>query len=141
MSDVKQVILDSEMRSLLVSLATEAQSNAYCPYSNFPVGAALLTDDGNIFKGCNVENASYGVTICAERSAVSSAVAAGSLNFVAIVVVSNAPIPARPCGACRQVLAEFSNDERPTIIISATSDGEAVEETINDLLPSQFNLL
>ncbi len=133
--------LNSLQRDKLIREALEAQANAYCPYSNFPVGAALLTSDGEVFRGCNVENGSYGLTICAERNAIAAAVAAGKLSIVAIVVVTDAPQVARPCGACRQVICEFSTTDRPTLIISISKSGEAVEETINDLLPSQFNLL
>jgi cytidine deaminase len=128
-------------RERLVAAAVDAQSNAYCPYSNFPVGAAVLANDGHLFKGCNVENASYGLTTCAERNAIAAAVAAGYLNIVAIAVVTDAPTIARPCGACRQVIAEFSSEEHSTTVISISSNGEAVVETINDLLPGRFNLL
>ena len=125
----------------LLAAAREAQAAAYCPYSNFPVGAAVLTADAAIYKGCNVENASFGLTICAERNAIAAAVAAGHMDFVAIAVVTNSASLARPCGACRQVIAEFSRQESPIVIISASA-GELVEvETITDLLPGNFSLL
>ncbi|HEX5323553.1 MAG TPA: cytidine deaminase, partial [Capsulimonadaceae bacterium] len=116
------------------------QASAYCPYSNFAVGAAVLTTDGAIYRGCNVENASYGLAICAERNAIAAAIAAGRMDFVAIAVVTSAQAPARPCGACRQVIAEFSQRDNPIIVISA-SDSEIAVETINALLPEMFALL
>jgi cytidine deaminase len=125
----------------LLAAAREAMAAAYCPYSNFAVGAAILGADGETYRGCNVENASYGLTICAERNAVFSAVARGCLSFVAIAVVTNARTPARPCGACRQVIAEFSQADNPVIVLTAGADGEIVRETIAELLPKTFALL
>lgn len=116
----------------LIESALEAKSRAYAPYSKFPVGAALETTDGNVFQGCNVENLSFGLTICAERSAVSAAVSAGFRAFKRIVIVSDSKQPISPCGACRQVLAEFA----PALeIISASCDGERYETTLDLLLP------
>jgi cytidine deaminase len=125
----------------LLAAAREAVSAAYCPYSNFAVGAAVLTADGAIYRGCNVENASYGLSICAERSAVFAAVSDGKLDIVAIAVVTNSKNPARPCGACRQVIAEFSQADNPIMILSASPTGEVVRENIQSLLPETFTLL
>lgn len=91
----------------LIARAWEARQHAYAPYSHFAVGAALEDQDGNIFTGCNVENLSYGLTQCAERVAISSAIAAGSREFRCIAVVADTAVPISPCGACRQVMAEF----------------------------------
>jgi len=116
----------------LIEAAKIARRSAYAPYSNFTVGAALLTKDGKIFTGCNVENISLGLTICAERSAVAAAVNAGKMDFVAIAVVTNSKKPAVPCGACRQVLAEFSPSMR---VLAATGDGLLEQFELSDLLP------
>src|ERR1041384_1824474 len=104
----------------LVAAATQARENAYSPYSRFRVGAALLTRSGKIFTGCNVENISLGLTICAERNAVGAAIASGEKDFLAIAIVADFDEPVLPCGACRQVLAEFN----PKIeIITSTIEG------------------
>lgn len=136
----KTDLLAPEVQEELLAAAREAQAAAYCPYSNFPVGAAVLTADGGLYKGCNVENASYGLTICAERNAIAAAIAAGHMDFVAIAVVTNAAEPARPCGACRQVIAEFSRREKPVVVLTA-NDTDIAIETISDLLPATFSLL
>jgi cytidine deaminase len=119
----------------LVSAARAAQQRAYAPYSRFHVGAALEADDGRVFDGCNVENASYGLTICAERAAICAAVAAGARRFRRAVVVSVSVRPAAPCGACRQVLAEFGSDFR----IDAVGPKGAASWTIAALLPAAFS--
>jgi cytidine deaminase len=98
-------------RSILIEAAWTTRNLAYAPYSNFQVGAALETIDGKIFTGCNVENLSYGLTICAERAAIFSAVAAGCQTFSRIFVVADTDEPISPCGACRQVMAEFQIPE------------------------------
>lgn len=121
----------------LIAAAREAAQNAYAPYSRFQVGAALLADDGRIFTGCNVENASYGLTLCAERVALFSAVAAGSRRFVALAVVAGDKTPAMPCGACRQVLAEFCDDTLP-VICATMRGGKPRTTTLGRLLPAAF---
>jgi cytidine deaminase len=118
----------------LIDAARAAQLRAYAPYSNFHVGAALESDDGTIYTGCNVENASYGLTICAERAAICAAVAAGARKFRRAVVVSDVDPPAAPCGACRQVLAEFARDLR----IDGVGPAGTVSWTVAELLPAAF---
>src|SRR5687768_18200905 len=113
-------------------IAMRASKNAYCPYSNFRIGAAVLTETGQIVEACNVENLSFGLTICAERNAVFAAVAAGEREFEAIAIVADSKEPVTPCGACRQVLAEFGVDLR---VCSFNLQGAAFESTIRELLP------
>ena len=116
----------------LIKEALAAREMAYAPYSNFKVGAALLAKSGKVYRGANVENISYGLTICAERSAVSAAVSAGDIEFVAIAVATDSREPASPCGACRQVLAEFA----PKLeIVSVTLDGQRREDNLGTILP------
>jgi cytidine deaminase len=119
----------------LIDAARAVQRRAYAPYSNFHVGAALESEDGTIYTGCNVENASYGLTICAERAAICAAIAAGARKFRRVVVVSDVDPPAAPCGACRQVLAEFARDLR----IDAIGPAGTVSWTIAQLLPAAFS--
>lgn len=114
----------------LVAAAWQAREVAYAPYSKFAVGAALLATDGRIFLGCNVENISYGLTNCAERVAIGAAVAAGARKFVAVAVVADTGVPISPCGACRQVLAEFGV---PRVILA--SKRERLEFELDELLP------
>jgi cytidine deaminase len=118
----------------LVEAARAVQQRAYAPYSHFRVGCALEAEDGRVFVGCNVENASYGLTICAERAAVTAAVAAGAHRFRRAVVVSDADPPAAPCGACRQVLSEFGRDLR----VDGVGAAGTVSWTIAELLPAAF---
>ena len=125
----------------LINKAKEAAQNAYCPYSRYHVGAALLGESGKIYTGCNVENASFGATCCAERSAVFNAIAQKENRFKAIAIFSfsetgEASLPL-PCGICRQVLAEFCNED--FIIIAANSE-ESREFTLGELLPQGFKL-
>ena len=116
----------------LISAASAARLLGYAPYSGFQVGAALVTKAGKIYTGCNVENLSLGLTICAERSAIATGIAQGSRDFVAIAVVTEGKKPAIPCGACRQVLAEFN----PSIkVLTATIDGKVEEFGLAELLP------
>src|SRR5437868_12927568 len=116
----------------LVEAATAARRSAYAPYSQFSVGAALITKAGKIYTGCNIENVSLGLTICAERSAIATAIAQGSKDFDTIAVVTAGKTPAVPCGACRQVLAEFNPNIR---IVAATIDGKVQEFDLAELLP------
>jgi cytidine deaminase len=120
----------------LVDLAQEVRERAYAPYSNFPVGAALLTSSGKVFTGCNVENASYPLTICAERTAVTKAVSEGERDFEAIAVVTASG--ATPCGACRQVLHEFGGADADLRVIVADLEGNRSTYTIAELLPAGF---
>ncbi len=119
------------MNQQLLAAATAVRLRAYAPYSNFQVGAALLAKDGRIFTGCNVENLSYGLTICAERNALFAAVTAGVREFDAIAIVADTREPVSPCGACRQVMAEFGDFK----IIAATLAGRVFESTVTALLP------
>ena len=121
----------------LIQQAIEARQKAYVPYSKFSVGAALLTKDGKVYRGCNVENASYGLTNCAERTALFKAVSEGDKQFSAIAIVGDTDGPISPCGACRQVLAEFCDDH--TQIILANLKGDFVITNINEILPGYFS--
>lgn len=119
----------------LAARAKAASANAYCPYSKFRVGAAVLTEDGQIFAGCNVENASYGLTICAERNAIFQMVAAAKQTILAVAIYTPTPTPTAPCGACRQVINEFG----PDAIVYSTCDGqETLKKKLSELLPDAF---
>ena len=122
--------------TLLVDAARAASANAYAPYSRFAVGAAVLAADGRLFTGCNVENASFGLTVCAERNAIAQAVAAGVRDIVAVCVHTPTPEPTPPCGACRQVILEFGRAE----VTSACSGGTTRRWTAEELLPGAFAL-
>ena len=127
-----RTIVSGMDKESLVRAAVEARQNAHAPYSRFAVGAALECEDGSVFTGCNVENLSFGLTICAERVAIGAAVAAGRRDFRCIAVVADADVPVSPCGACRQVMAEF----HPALaIVSSTLDGKIEEFTLDKLLP------
>ena len=127
---VDQATLDQ-----MIEKAREASQRAYCRYSDFRVGASVLTNTGEIIAGCNVENASYGLTICAERNAVFRMVADGHQKIKAVVVYTPTPEPTAPCGACRQVINEFGPDAR----IVCVCDGEGrIERTLGELLPDAF---
>ncbi len=121
----------------LIDEAIAASKQAHVPYSHFHVGAALLTTDGKIYRGCNIENASYGLTNCAERTAIFKAVSEGDKQFSDIAVVGDTDGPISPCGACRQVLAEFCDDH--TQIILANLKGDFVITNINEILPGYFS--
>jgi cytidine deaminase len=119
----------------LIAAALQASQRAYAPYSSFPVGAALLTSTGEIISGCNVENVSYGLTICAERVAACTAIAAGHKNFLALAVAT--PGGCTPCGACRQFLAEFS-PELPIWLVDSDQPERVLETNLKELLPGRF---
>ena len=120
----------------LVPAALAARQRAYAPYSRFRVGAAVLGDDGRVYAGCNVENSSYGNTLCAERNAVGQAVARGARRIVGAAVVTPARRPAPPCGLCLQTFAELGSPDMPVLI--ASTSGEEEELTLADLLPRAF---
>ena len=120
----------------LVEAAKDGFAKAYAPYSNFHVGAAALTADGNVVKGCNVENASYGLTVCAERNCLAQGVIAGDQEFSAIVIYTNQEKLTPPCGACRQVIAEFL---APDALVKAVNHiNDTKEWTVSELLPDAF---
>ncbi len=130
--------LDADVEARLIAAARDVWDRAYAPYSKFKVGSAVLasTPSGTkIFAGCNVENASFGLTICAERNAVFQAVASGARSIIAVAVVTDAPVPTMPCGACRQVLREFGPD---MVIVGATLGGQIRHYRLADLLPDSF---
>ena len=120
----------------LLNAALDARLKAYAPYSKFLVGAAVRAESGKIYTGCNIENASYGLTVCAERNALFAAVGAGERKFTALCVVGDTEAPISPCGACRQVMAEF---KVPRIIL-ANLKGDVKEYTLEELLPLEFSL-
>lgn len=132
--DVLSEIAADRLREL-VARAKQASQSAYAPYSKFRVGAAVLTESNDIFAGCNVENASYGLTICAERNAVFQMVAAGQREVRVVVVYTPTPSPTSPCGACRQVLNEFGPGAR---ILSVCDGPERIDTTLDALLPRAF---
>lgn len=125
----------TETDKKLLAEAKRVRDFAYCPYSKFAVGAAVLGASGEIYGGCNVENAAYSVTNCAERTAIYNAVSAGEEDILALAVVTESSPPATPCGACRQVVAEF---RIPRILI-ANLAGEVKEMTLSELLPDAFS--
>jgi len=129
--------IDQATAERLLAAARDAATRAYAPYSRFPVGAAVLTADGTVITGCNVENASYGLTVCAERTAVATAVAAGHRTLLAVAVTAPRVSTVTPCGACRQVLNEFKPRQGDLLVIM---DGEAGPEIVplSDLLPRPF---
>ncbi|HER23585.1 MAG TPA: cytidine deaminase [Candidatus Atribacteria bacterium] len=120
----------------LIREAEKARKRAYSPYSKFPVGAAVLCGDGKIFTGCNIENASFGLSLCAERTAIFKAISEGSTKFEAIAIIGDTVKPCSPCGSCRQVISEFSED---VYLIMANLRGEVKVKKINELLPEAFS--
>ncbi|AEX85608.1 cytidine deaminase [Marinitoga sp. 1135] len=127
--------LDQKKIDLLYQKAKDAMQNSYSPYSNFKVGAALLTKDGKIYTGTNIENASYGLSMCAERTAIFKAVSEGEKNFEALVVIGETDEPISPCGACRQVIAEFGVEN--IILTNLKKDLKIM--TVEELLPYGFS--
>jgi len=124
--------------SPLIDAAEAVRRNAYAPFSEFKVGAAVQTQSGRIFSGCNVENRSFGATICAERFAVGSAIAAGDTRIEGVVVVTDTSPPSPPCGLCLQVLAEFGDAKLPILLLNLK--GERLESQLADFLPYPFQL-
>lgn len=120
----------------LINNATDMLDTAYVPYSNFPVGASLVTKDGKVFSGCNIENSSYGLSNCAERTTIFKAVSEGNREFDYLVVTGNTAEPISPCGACRQVIAEFCDPDMPVLLTN--KKGYKYETTVKDLLPGAF---
>lgn len=130
MSDISDATLDE-----MIAKAKEVSQSAYCRYSKFPVGAALLSDTGDIYTGCNVENASYGLTICAERNAIFQMVSQGGHKVKAVVIYTPTTQPAAPCGACRQVINEFG----PAALVISVCDGpDVLKKKLSALLPDAF---
>lgn len=119
----------------LVAIAKTMLPKAYVPYSNFPVGAAILCEDGTVYTGCNIENASYGVTICAERAAICRAICDGNRKIVKVAVIAETDDYCYPCGACRQVLFEFNPNMK---VVCGRRDGDTIEHEITELLPHAF---
>lgn len=126
---------DSKTLHEMANRARVISKNAYCPYSQFRVGAVVLTDDNQMYEGCNVENASYGLTICAERNAIFHMVAQSRQKIVALVIYTPTPNPAAPCGACRQVINEFGSD---ALVISVCDGPDVLKKKLSELLPDAF---
>ncbi|MCK4533802.1 cytidine deaminase [bacterium] len=121
----------------LIKQAKQAKKKSYCPYSKFPVGASVLTGKGKIYQGCNVENSSYGLSICAERTAIFNTIAGGETEIIALCVVGDGSKWISPCGACRQVIYEFGKN---VLIIMVRGDGKIKQKQISCLLPEAFKL-
>ena len=130
--------LSRAKKNKLIDLALKARKSAYCPYSHYAVGAAVLTSSGKIYSGCNVENSSYGLSICAERNAIFNAVACGDKKITALCVATKSP---KPCGACRQVLMEFAGHASPVLLVDVSLKdpfSNVLETTAAHLLPWAF---
>lgn len=122
----------------LVEMAMEAQRYAYAPYSGFHVGAAILADNGTVYTGCNIENASFGATLCAERTAIGKAVSEGARQVLAIAVTSDSEVFTMPCGICRQVMSEFASPDMPLYL--ANREGHYEKLRFDEILPHSFSL-
>ena len=120
----------------LIDLAVKTSENAYVPYSHFPIGAVLVTDDGKLYTGVNVENASFGLTNCGERTAIFKAVSEGERSFKELIIYGQTEKPVSPCGACRQVMAEFFEPDLPVTLVA--KDKSTVVMTVGELLPYSF---
>lgn len=131
--------IDNKTEQGLVQAAEQARLNSHSPYSGFKVGASVLMDNGQIYSGCNVENASYGGTVCAERVALWKAISEGAKKVQALVVVTDTDQPWPPCGMCRQVLSEFCPPEAPVIL--ANLKGDQIRKTLGELCPDFFGPL
>ncbi|KAH8554594.1 cytidine deaminase [Umbelopsis sp. PMI_123] len=129
--------LTAEEQEKLIDLSLEARDNSYSPYSKFRVGAALLTEDGIWIKGANIENASYGAAICAERTAYVKALSEGHSKFIALGVSTDQDLPVSPCGICRQFISEFGPGDLPVYMITTNRDFKLV--TLSELLPYSFS--
>jgi cytidine deaminase len=136
MTDLKAA--KAELLEVLENVAREAKDRAHAPYSNYRVGAAIVTAKGTVFGGCNVENASYGATICAERSAIVQMIAAGESDPVACAIMTDGTEPAPPCGMCRQVLAEFAEDMHIFSVVGKGKTKRTTEWSLAELLPGAF---
>jgi cytidine deaminase len=134
----RQSRIDASVRRALIAAARAVRRNAHAPYSRFRVGAAVWDESDRVHTGCNVENASYGLTVCAERNAIAAAIGAGAKHIRAIAVASPTRPPATPCGACRQVLAEFGDAH--TLVVLAPPTGTATDRRLGALLPESFGL-
>lgn len=127
---------DEQVTKQLIEEATGMLENAHVPYSKFPVGASLITEEGTIYSGCNIENASYGLSNCAERTAIFKAVSEGKKSFKKLVVTGKTSGPISPCGACRQVMVEFCEPDMPVLLTN--TNGDKYETTVKELLPGAF---
>ena len=123
-------------RKKMIQMASDARARAYCPYSKYAVGACLKGESGAYYMGCNIENAAYGASNCAERTAVFKAISESERSFSALVIVTGGSVIGTPCGICRQVLAEFADDEM--IIVCANTKGEFTETKLGELLQNAF---
>ena len=129
--------MKKEIKEKMFKKALKAQKNAYVPYSDFPLGAAVLTEDGSIYTGVNIENASFSLTNCAERSAIFTAVSQGERKIEALLIVSSTKNPVPPCGSCRQVIQEFADGDIE--IVMMTAEGKELTMTSTELLPGAFS--
>lgn len=127
-----------ENKEKLIKTANQMLERAYTPYSKFPVGAALLTKEGKIYGGCNIENAAYPVTICAERTALFKAISEGDYDFAGLVVTSRSHNATAPCGSCRQVISEFCSSDMPVLMTHESGEVEIIK-TVGELLPAAFS--